>query len=720
MEIFIYQADKQLGPFSDVQVRQYLGAGMVSPDDLAIYEGMETWQPLDAVLASLQPPTDELGAILPDRPPTPLLNSEPPAPRPEQTLNMHTNSRETLEPTSTRTSSLESLLPLTASQKTKRKQNKIVIQPIQPLAPTSPLPVVQPRKKLRTGKTAVSIEPPRPTTALPPVSSFAGKEKKTGRTVLRTGPLPQRDAPQPAAAPLSPPTTGVDTSPAKSPALKDSQPLLPPVALLPQKTRDLTETDNGWRVSPALILAGTGAALLLVGVTIASAYFVFAHFRHTALAIPVNLTPQATPAQAQAVPPSRVATPQSAAEYSDRGFDRQNKGDLTGALSDYDTALSLDPKNAIASFRRGLALETKGDWNGALADYNTVLGLDPKNADAYSNRGFVKQSLGDLDGALADYAIALQINPKISKAYYNEGLIDVQKGALDSAIAAFDQCLNLDPQMPQAFYNRAEAKMAEGNLDGAIADFTQTLAINPKIARAYSDRGLVRQTKGDLDGALADYSQALTLDPTLSVAFFKRGTIEMQRGDLEAVIADSSQAITLDPKNGAAYFNRALALIGKAHFDDAASDLNQFLSLAPRDSSADTARIYLWLIGTAQNPQGDADQKLSTALLNNWNSTPEDFTSKVASFLLGHIKERELVADAASPDANVEPAQYCKAWYFAGMKRLLNGDMTIAIKYFQKSLATNQRSLPESIFAQSELQALGQNREVASKPNPGQ
>src|SRR3990170_1328845 len=48
---------------------------------------------------------------------------------------------------------------------------------------------------------------------------------------------------------------------------------------------------------------------------------------------------------------------------------------------------------------RGDAKKTKGDLDGAIADYNRALELDSRNAIAYNNRGNVKLDKGDLGGA---------------------------------------------------------------------------------------------------------------------------------------------------------------------------------------------------------------------------------------------------------------------------------------------------------------------------------
>lgn len=705
MEIHILLAGEQLGPFSETQVRQYLGEGLVTPSDLAMYEGMEEWQSVDLVLAHLPPSAPEPEPISPDvSPPEPPISEDP---APEPPFIMHNDVSETLESASAPPPA-DAVPPLTASQRTKRKLSKIVIQPILPLEATAPT-----RNKSRTGKTALTLEPLRPTTSLPPITAFPPRERKTGKTVIRPGQLSFKDfseknvaaPPATSPAPLVTPETPASESPLP----------LPPV---PPPPANPTETSRarGWlgRMSPEIIYTWAGSILLLLGLIFTFLYLISAHHKTPPAAIPLN--PEKLPPPNQVKAPNPDAVPKTAADYMTLGLARQTKGDLDGAILDYTQALALNPKEVEAFHQRGLARQTKGDFDGALADYTQVLSLDPKQADAYSNRGFIKQAKGDFDGALADYAQALLLDPKISAAYYNKGLIEAQKGYLDGAIADYDHALELDPKMALAFYNRGIAKNTEGNLDGAIADYTQALVLNPKIAPAYYKRGFARQTKGDSEGALADYAQAVALDPKMAAAFYNRGQIKMQNGDLDGTITDSTEAIDLDSKNAQAYSNRGLARAGKGDLDGALADLGKFCELAPRDSGADTARIYLWLISTEKNPQGNADQELATSLQNDWNSPPEDLTSKIAAFLLGHIHESDLIANAASPDPSREPGQYCKVWYFAGMKRLLAGDMTTAISYFQKSLATNQKDLCEYVFAQAELQALGQNRALPAKP----
>jgi len=323
---------------------------------------------------------------------------------------------------------------------------------------------------------------------------------------------------------------------------------------------------------------------------------------------------------------------------------------------------------------------------------------------ALLQEGSTKQNQGDLDGAFADYSRAIQLDPKFALAFYNRGLIWETRNNVEEAIADYDQSLDLNPQLASAYYHRGSVKMEKSDLDGAIADYTRALDLNPKNALASSNRGLAEQTSGNVDAALLDYDQALAVDPRLGVAYYNRGLIEEQKDQLDAAISDSTKALQLDPKNAQAYFNRAIAVQADGNLDAATADLHQFINLAPKDSYADYARLYLWVIAMQQGSGTAADADLSDALDNNWNAEPEEMSSKIAGFLLGHVTESELLAAADSPDINKEERQHCEAWYFIGTKVLFSDDKTNALAALRQCLSTGEKNLCEYILAQAELQ----------------
>src|SRR5882724_6191097 len=106
----------------------------------------------------------------------------------------------------------------------------------------------------------------------------------------------------------------------------------------------------------------------------------------------------------------QAQTSRFAAAYYNRGNERYKKGDLDGAIADFDAALTFDPSWALAYNMRGNARYNKGDLDGSIADYTRAIEINPHLALAHYNRGKARRDTGDLDGSIADYSRAIEIN----------------------------------------------------------------------------------------------------------------------------------------------------------------------------------------------------------------------------------------------------------------------------------------------------------------------
>lgn len=59
MRYFVGHQGRQLGPFTDFQIREQLASGILSPDDLVWHEGLPAWQPLSTlfpIIGAATPP----------------------------------------------------------------------------------------------------------------------------------------------------------------------------------------------------------------------------------------------------------------------------------------------------------------------------------------------------------------------------------------------------------------------------------------------------------------------------------------------------------------------------------------------------------------------------------------------------------------------------------------------------------------------------------------
>ena len=72
----------------------------------------------------------------------------------------------------------------------------------------------------------------------------------------------------------------------------------------------------------------------------------------------------------------------------------KRRGDLDGALTDYDQAIKLNPKYTFACNNRGNIKFSKGDPDGAMADFNQAMKLKRSRANTCPKRMQSREDTG--------------------------------------------------------------------------------------------------------------------------------------------------------------------------------------------------------------------------------------------------------------------------------------------------------------------------------------
>jgi tetratricopeptide (TPR) repeat protein len=201
------------------------------------------------------------------------------------------------------------------------------------------------------------------------------------------------------------------------------------------------------------------------------------------------------------VPPREL----TAQDWFERGY---RTAEADEKLQCYDEAIRLKPDYADAYYNRGFARNDKGDLVGALKDYDEAIRLKPDYADAYINRGIARKDKGDLAGALKDYDEAIRLKPDYVDAYINRGIARKDKGDLAGALKDYDEAIRLKPDYADAYINRGFARNDKGDLVGALKDYDEAIRLKPDYALAYYNRGIARRAGGDLAGAETDFAEA--------------------------------------------------------------------------------------------------------------------------------------------------------------------------------------------------------------------
>ena len=146
----------------------------------------------------------------------------------------------------------------------------------------------------------------------------------------------------------------------------------------------------------------------------------------------------------------------------------------------------IDSRGAASAwFSAGYLLS--GNPEEAISAYDQAIRLNPRNSPAYTNRGSAKNSLGQHKEAIKDYGEAIRLDPENSLAYSNRGSAKSDLGQHEEAINDCDEAIHLNPYNAIFYINRGIAKAGSGHIDEAQPDFQTAL----RLAREAGDDELV-------------------------------------------------------------------------------------------------------------------------------------------------------------------------------------------------------------------------------------
>lgn len=184
----------------------------------------------------------------------------------------------------------------------------------------------------------------------------------------------------------------------------------------------------------------------------------------------------------------------------------------TRAIRHCDEIIDAGAADAKTWYVRGLARVFLKDEQ-ALSDFATALELDPAHIDARGERAHLQRASGRLQSAIDELTRAVELRPDYAVGYLSRGIAHYESGNIVAAISDCGEALAINPQFGQAWHNRGLLHMERLDFEAAIEDLTQAIAVRPDDATSYLYRGQAYRADGDADSARADWENARALDP---------------------------------------------------------------------------------------------------------------------------------------------------------------------------------------------------------------
>lgn len=214
----------------------------------------------------------------------------------------------------------------------------------------------------------------------------------------------------------------------------------------------------------------------------------------------------------------------------------------------------------------------------------------------------------------------------------NAGISYFNQEQYDSAIIWFDKAINAGDLIPDqvriAYLDRGAAYAAKGDLQKAIADYTAAIAVKPEDINAYQLRVNAYLALNDLEKSLADYITLQKLRP-------KDFHIENEIG----------------------YLNWELG-----RYEDAGNAFRTFSTV--------NHNAWLWL------QLVNLRLKRPMSASNDIGIAARVWPGPIALFFEGDLSESDVLETVKKFNSRYET---CMAYFFTGMRRLVQGDTGGAI-----------------------------------------
>jgi tetratricopeptide (TPR) repeat protein len=298
---------------------------------------------------------------------------------------------------------------------------------------------------------------------------------------------------------------------------------------------------------------------------------------------------------------SRVEVEQTVPIYRKAGWVMPYAGFvcLAGLVLLFPQQSRVDFIEARDHFLLGSESMDEGEFDLAISEYQTAVQLDPGYAPAYMDLGWAYYQKDDNTQAIAQYLHSLELDPKRAAAHYDLGKIYYNDDQPEKAEAEFETTLELDPAYHHAYLGLGWVAYDQGNLEKAERDFQKALEYDDKEYDAHVGLGYIFEDRDQLDLAVAAYQKAVESDPEYAEGHLLLGMAYYDKNELDQAVASLEKAVRFEAENRTArlYLTQAYVYTGKP--DTAVEFSRETLKLFP-DWAAAHALLAFSMIETRQ------------------------------------------------------------------------------------------------------------------------
>jgi tetratricopeptide (TPR) repeat protein len=222
----------------------------------------------------------------------------------------------------------------------------------------------------------------------------------------------------------------------------------------------------------------------------------------------------------------------------------EGRGDLAGAVSNYEALLQIAPRLGAAYNNLGALYLRQREFKKAAAVLEKGLKIDPKMSSASALLGIALYEMGDYFPARRNLEAALRANSKDNNAQLFLANDFIKLGEFERAAEHLQQLSLRQPDNQEVWYllGKVHMKLSEQAL-------SKLNAIDPDSVWVHEISGEVMESMKNYDGALIEYKKAVEMAPQQAGTHYLLGNAYWALSMWDAATEQFRAELANDPAN---------------------------------------------------------------------------------------------------------------------------------------------------------------------------
>lgn len=220
-----------------------------------------------------------------------------------------------------------------------------------------------------------------------------------------------------------------------------------------------------------------------------------------------------------------------------------------------DSVLERHPQSVEALTIRGVAAEANGDMRGARTALERAISVDPAYGLAWYNLGRLFAQSQQWKEACLHLRRATELLPNEPEMALMYATAAFRNGTVSESIRVLQRCIATAPYSIGGYTTLADVLVESGSLDEADAVLASAELRFSRQAIFPSKRAAIAMRRGDVEGALRHARQQVRLAPALDEGWLLISVLEMSRLKLDAAESAIHEVLRRNPKNWRAHYH---------------------------------------------------------------------------------------------------------------------------------------------------------------------